>query len=283
MTAAVVALPRERPLTAEQRRLVESDPELGRRAVGAVVKRYGMVMAPDEMLQEAALAVVLAARSYDPARGPFGRWAFYKACHAILDAAKTGGKHEALQKKARAAVFGRLSDGRGALDEEHLLEVFGMGEDPIHKKVATFCNDLVDEALRATWQDGGEAAVARREQAATAVRVLKAAIGELSDTQRTMLALRFQEDAELDAIAARVGMSSRTMRRRMKELVDWLRSRLAAAGVTALPEWFRGEHGELFAEAGAAAGGAATSATAGAVAGDAAMSATMSRERAGGS
>ncbi|XYH96521.1 RHS repeat domain-containing protein [Sorangium sp. So ce1128] len=173
MTAAVVALPRERPLSAEQRKLVESDPGLGRRAVGAVVKRYGMVMAPDEMLQEAALAIVLAAQSYDPARGPFGRWAFYKACHAILDAAKTGGKHEALRRKARAAMFVRLADGRGAQDEEHLLEVFSMGEDPNHKKVATFCNDLVDQALRATWQGGGETAIAQREQAATAVRVLQ--------------------------------------------------------------------------------------------------------------
>ncbi|WP_437894166.1 sigma-70 family RNA polymerase sigma factor [Sorangium sp. So ce124] len=252
MTATVVALPRERPLSAEQRRLVESDPELGRRAVGAIVKRYGMVMSPDEMLQEAALAVVLAAQSYDPALGPFGRWAFYKACHAILDAAKVGGKHEALRRKARAAMLGRLTEGRarghGALDEEHLLEVFSMGEDPIHKKVASFCNDLVDEALRATWQGAGEGAVARREQAATAVRVLQEAMAGLSETQRTMLALRFQEDAELDVIAARVGTSSRTMRRRMKELVELLRSRLAAEGVTAMPEWFRGEHGELFEE-----------------------------------
>ncbi|XYH96531.1 sigma-70 family RNA polymerase sigma factor [Sorangium sp. So ce1128] len=246
--AAVVVLRRDRALTAEQRRLVESDPGLGRRAVGAVVKRYGMVMAPDEMLQEAALAIVLAAQSYDPARGPFGRWAFYKACHAILDAAKTGGKHEALRRKARAAMFVRLADGREAQDEEHLLEVFSMGEDPIHKKVATFCNDLVDQALRATWQGGGETAIAQREQAATAVRVLQEAMDELTETQRTMLALRFQEDAELDEIAARVGMSSRTMRRRMKELVERLRARLAAAGVTTLPEWFRGEHGELFEE-----------------------------------
>ncbi|WP_441292073.1 sigma-70 family RNA polymerase sigma factor [Sorangium sp. KYC3313] len=250
MTAAIVALPRERPLTAEQRRLVESEPELRRRAVGAVVKRYGMLMPPEEMLQEAALAVVLAARSYDPALGPFGRWAFYKACHAILDAAKAGGKHEALRKKARAAMFGWLAGGRGAPDEEHLLEVFTMSEDPVHKKVATFCNDLVNEALRATWHGGGEVAVAQREQAATAVRVLQETMRELPDTQRTMLALRFQQDAELDEIAAQVGMSSRTMRRRMKELVELLRTRLARAGVTTLPEWFRGEHGELFGDAG---------------------------------
>jgi RNA polymerase sigma factor (sigma-70 family) len=216
-------------------------------------------MAPEEMLQEAALAVVLAARSYDPARGPFGRWAFYKACHAILDAAKTGGKHEALRRKARAAMLGRLADGRGrgALDEEHLLEVFTMREDPIHKKVATFCNDLVDEALRATWHGGGEIAVAHREQAGTAVRALQEAMRELSDTQRTMLALRFQEDAELDEIAAQVGMSSRTMRRRMKELVALLRARLAVAGVTEMPAWFRGEHGELFEEASGAGDAAA--------------------------
>jgi RNA polymerase sigma factor (sigma-70 family) len=254
MTVVALPLGRARPLTEEQRQLLASEPWVVRNAVGAVAKRYGWVLAAAEMLQVGEAAVVVAARSYDAARGSFGRWAFYSVVHAILDAGKSERRHETLVRAVRARMLGRLAregrrDAESEDEREDLLDVYGKNEDRTPESLAKLCGELVDEAFEGAWTSGPEEVVGEREEAAVALRSLREALAELSSTQREMLALRFHEGVSVEEVAHRMGTSERTLRRESRALEAFLRARLNAVGITSVPAWFRGESGSLFREA----------------------------------
>jgi RNA polymerase sigma factor for flagellar operon FliA len=179
-------------------------------------RRLGPATPLDELRSGGNEALLLAARSYDPARGvPFRRWAALRIKGAMFDAMRA---HGALPRR----VYRQLR----ALETATLTEEARLEEDAAHPPrtpeeadtrltahlaslatsmtlslLSTPEGDELDHAPHE--QTSPEEQLAREELRVT----IRECIAELPDAERQILEGHFYEDLTIDQTAARMGLS----------------------------------------------------------------------------
>lgn len=221
-------------LTAAQRALVDSAPHVVARARSAVRRDHGELLrhiTSDQLDTEGTIAVGLAAQGFDPERGSFDQWAFYKACFAMLDLARDDGRFAKLKATARAGFFRHLCDARpfGDVHEESReaaqASVSATAAGPA---VAIFASLGLQPA-------DGEADVIERETIARVGRSLQRVVSELKPEQQRLLELCFAEDHSVKDAAKVLGLGYRSVLTGYHELMDLLGARLRSLGVHEVP------------------------------------------------
>jgi DNA-directed RNA polymerase specialized sigma24 family protein len=217
-------------LTAAQRALVDDAPHVVARARSAVRRDHGELLRNISNAQldtEGTIAVGLAARSFDPERGTFDQWAFYKACFAMLDLARDDGRFAKLKATARAAFFRHLCDARpsGEVHEESREAAqAGISATAAGQATAIFASLGLKPAV-------GEADVIERETIARVSRSLQRVVSELKPEQQRLLELCFAEDHSVKDAARVLGVGYRSVLTGYHELMDLMGARLRSLGV----------------------------------------------------
>lgn len=182
------------------------------------------------------LAVWRKLPSFDPERAVFERWAFYQALRAMIDASREDRKETLFEAALRRGVHGYVAqDDRPAESDFHN----DTPETDLRRLQAQTRRMGASAWLQADVERAGDGAEAERSMAAAeAVRAVHEEVGRLSDEQRAHLALRFWDEAEVEEVAARLGLSVRTLHRRWVETRDLLVARLHGRGIFGIPEGF---------------------------------------------
>lgn len=221
---------RERITPEERERLRTLAAQVGS-AASFLVRRAETRLDLDDLRSIGIHAVWEKLKAYDAERGPLDRWAFQIALSAMRDATRLDLRDTLFRKGMRrgAAAYGRLDDRPAESDfytdtpETDLRRLR-------HRTAALAGAAVVHAHVRAEEETGQVAEVWMAEEAA---RILREEKARLPAEQRRYLALRFWSDEEMKGIAAGMGISERTLRRRHVEVCDLLRTRLEARGVTA--------------------------------------------------
>lgn len=230
-------------LTAFQRALVESERGVARRACALVLRVYGRRLPYEEAEQVAERAVLDAARTFDPAKGSFGRWAYRRAIYAILDAAGVARGHEKATRRMRAIVVRRLSEEGYVPPEAASFDELTRWEEGASDQLAACGSAYVDAMLQAALTP--EEAVLAAEEAERAAGALRIVVGDLRPEQRELLRLQFDDDLKVKAIAKSLDVDYDTLLDRANDLKRRMKARLAFYGVRSMPEWLGLEPGEL--------------------------------------
>lgn len=244
-------------LTAEQRALVTSVPGLAERVALGVKRAFRLPHDARELVRHAHYGIARAAQRWD-GQTPFEAWARFKASRAVLDGAR-GQRHEDA-KSSTGRQTGLLyllhEDGQVRGDPLGASVEAAQGElDELTQGLAAAM--LADVAARPR-HAGGEDEVTRREDGARAAEALRTAFATLTAELRAVVALCFagaegdDEEATLEAVATRVGLSVSTVKRHRSRALQLLGARLAGQGITELPSWLD-EPWTAFLEAEAAA------------------------------
>jgi RNA polymerase sigma factor (sigma-70 family) len=98
---------------------------------------------------------------------------------------------------------------------------------PRRSKIRTFVPDNLEGLATGTFEDPVETAEAAAEQRQT-MGMLRRAFGRLSDEDRRLLSLRFEQRMPIPAIASFLGEPAKPLYRRISKLVSALRRSLAA-------------------------------------------------------
>jgi DNA-directed RNA polymerase specialized sigma24 family protein len=221
-------------LTPAQRALVDSVPDVVERARSAVRHDHGELLrniTNDQLRTEGTIAVCLAAHGFDPERGSFEQWAFYKACFAMLDLARDDGRFSRLKANARAAFFRHLCDARPLGDvheESREAAQAGVSATAAGQAGAIFASLGLKPA-------DGEADVIERETIARVGRSLHRVVSELKPEQQRLLELCFAEDHSVKDAAKVLGLGYRSVLTAYHELMDRMGARLRSLGVHELP------------------------------------------------
>jgi len=221
------------PLTAEERALVLSVPGLVERAAYEVLHRYGQLLPFKELASMGHFAVVLAAKSYDPAHGvPFAQWAFYRASHAMLDGARKE-RRDDLRNAARAAAMSFLARERRSGDDDPFAET----DETIRERLANFSDGVVAALLDGANQRSmtAEDAALANEAWTQAAAGLRAVIAELSPEQREIIEFCYVNGENLKRAAELQGVNYFTLLDRHQALLKLMGARLRRRGVQEMP------------------------------------------------
>ena len=228
-------------LTPEQTCLLESiDVDAtAERAVRAVVREWGQVMSRDDMFQECRFGVVRSAQSYEPGGCSFEKWAFFAACHAILEGSLSERRHDRMAKyrnligRVRQAAFAHMGQ------EHRLFDAFRDTADFVAAQRNGYSNStLVRMAATVSsgpFASGGEEEVLEREAAQRAISALKSLVEELQPEQRELLELHFRDGIPLVRIAAMRGQPYPALLAQYHALEKVLGARLSGRGIAELP------------------------------------------------
>lgn len=243
---SAVVRPLERA-TKEQKALILSVPGLAERAVREVRRSWGDGgLDRDDLVQIAHLGIFRAAQSYDPAKGTFPGWAFYKASNAVRDAVRQALGPRRPVDAARDAAEINFLTGTGV--PEH--------DDPAEPEQATFRHmvEFVEDMLVAELEgvmgamaslSPEEALMAKEEWKVTA-EALAAVVPDVKPERLDLLKKHYGEGLNLKQTAAAQGLSYWTILERHEETLGLLRARLRGRGVTAMPALIDGAAASLF-------------------------------------
>lgn len=230
-------------LTAFQRALVESERGVARRAVALVLRVYGRRLSFEEAEATAERAVTEAARTFDPAKGGFGRWAYRKAIYAILDVAGVERGHEKASRRMRAIAERRLSEEGYEPPAASSIDELTRWEEGASDELAARVSAYVDSLLLSAVTP--EDALIAAEEAERTARALRIVVGELRPEDRELLRLQFDDDQKVKAIAKSLGVDYDTLLDRANDRKRRMKARLAFLGVRFMPEFLDLEPGEL--------------------------------------
>ena len=180
------------------------------------------------------LAVWRRLGAYDPALGTFERWAFYRAFQAMLDVCRQERKETELEVQLRRGALGysTLEDSPAERDFHNDTPETDLarGQRRLQRiAVAAWVQPVVERGQE-------PAPIERWIAAAEALRIVHEEIARLSDEQRTHLDLRYWSETEVEDVAAALGVSVRTLRRRWADTRGVLEARLRARGIFGVPE-----------------------------------------------
>ncbi len=173
---------------------------------------------------------------FDPARATFDDWAFYQAQHAMWDAARSEQRETTLAADLRTGVRGHAAqDDRPPESDFH-----NDTAETDHRRLRLRTRAMaVSAVVEATNERGRESAALEQElEVAEEVLALRADIASFSEEDRMYLRLRFWDDQEVQAVAERLGIPERTLRRRWALVRERLLGRLERRGVYGVPEGF---------------------------------------------
>ena len=232
---SAIVRPLERA-TKEQKALIQSVPGAAERAVREVRRSWGNGgIERDDLVQIAHLGIFRAAQSYDPSKGEFAGWAFYKASHAVRDAVR-----QALGPR-------RPVDAAKDLAETNFLTGTGIptNDDPAEPEKATFRHmvEFAEELLSAELEGmmgamevlTPEEALLAKEEWEVTFEALSASVPDVKPERLDLLKKHYGEGLNLKQTAAAQGLSYWTILERHEETLGLLRARLRGRGVTGVP------------------------------------------------
>lgn len=196
--------------------------------------KLGGLFAVDELIAIARPAVLVAARSYDPARAPFAPYVTMKVKWAILDEARKSGRRHAAARAAACAALERLAeaeadaprdDGPPRGEADYQAELAQL----LAERAAALAMGLVslpDVERHAGDPETPEESLSREQLR----RHIRSAIAALPDRQRALVERHYFGDEQFDTIAAELGVSkswaSRLHAQAMEALAAALRDSL---------------------------------------------------------
>jgi RNA polymerase sigma factor for flagellar operon FliA len=189
----------------------------------------------DDLVSAGAVALVLSAGSFDPARGvPFARFAAIRIRGALTDELRTmDWASRAVRSRARSveSVRSMLAAQLSRSPERHeVAQAMGVGveeldaiEADVHRasvlSLQSLTPDDSSELLPAT-TDGPEGLLVRREQ----LGMLKDAVAELPDRLRTVVEEYFFAQRKMADIAAELGVTESRVSQLRSEALTLLRA-----------------------------------------------------------
>lgn len=223
-------------VTAEERERVRAIASAVARAARILLKHRRTHIPRSDLEALGMLAVWRQLAAYDPARGSFDLWVFYRAFGAMIDVSRTDQRQTSFEAEARRGAQGYVAqDDRPAQRD--------LDNDTPETDLGRLCARTRRIGVSAWFQtmlenvDEG-APVERKVTAAEAVRIVREELARLSEERRTYLHLRFWDQTEVLHVVERMGIPERTLRRRWAETRDLLERRLRARGVLGIPEGF---------------------------------------------
>ncbi len=200
-------------------------------------RQFGSYVQVDDLVSQGREALLGAARSFDPDRGvPFRRWANLRIRGAMIDFVRSQGnlprrvyrRLRALQ--AATQVQEGLTERTDPATPEQADEALSTElASAAMAMAASFLSMRADDALDQAPADAlsPEEAVARAEL----LRVVRAAIAERPDAERTLLERHYFDDVTFEQAAKELGLSkswaSRLHARAIESLAKTLRARIA--------------------------------------------------------
>lgn len=207
--------------------------------VGGIVRKLRRAfprVAADDLAQSAMEGVLEALPSYDPAKGPFPRFAWQRAYGKALDAALRDRRQTPRYFAMRAllATAEHLEQEEGEAEIDPFADV-----DPAHERLLEVCHDGAFAAFFGgtfeAWRSLGEDGVLGHLERQTAFRALQAALGVLDAEAWRLLELYYVDLLTWAEVGAQLGVSERQAKRRDHDLREALRRELRRRGVDQVP------------------------------------------------
>ncbi len=246
---SAIVRPMERA-TKEQNALIKSVPGVAERAAREVRRSWGTGgIDRDDLVQIAHLGIFRAAQSYDPKKGEFSGWAFYKASHAVRDAVRQAlGPRKAVDAARDTAETNYLT-GTGIPENDDPAESEGAS----FRHMVEFVEELfvaeMEGVMGAMQSLTPEDALMAKEEWEEAFDALSESVPSVKPERLDLLKKHYGEGLNLKQTAAAQGLSYWTILDRHEETLGLLRARLRGRGVTEMPEVIDGAVGSLFAVA----------------------------------
>lgn len=225
-----------RTLTTEERARVQEIAVHVARAAKILLKRRRTTLSKSDLEAVGMLAVWKRLAAYDPDRGAFDRWAFYRAFQAMLDVSGEAREETVLEGTLRRGTRGYVVQDDRPAEADFYNDTPETDLARVRRRLRGIRSAGWLQPIVETSND--TAPVERTIAATEAVRAVHEEVARLSDEQRTYLHLRFWDDAEVLEVAARMQISERTLRRRWAETRDLLEARLRARGIFGIPDGF---------------------------------------------
>ncbi len=223
-------------LTPDQKKWVRSVPGLAERVALEATRRFGSIKPMDAMVRSAHYGIALAARTFDPTRGPtFEEWASLKALWTIVDDARAERRQADRIAAGRCAAIEFLRfEHRPLRDEDaYATEQEDRAELNAYKAgvVAAYLRGIAVTPFSA----GGEDEMNERIDATRTATALSKVYEGLRPEQLELLAC--ETEAELQALAPKWGKSWWTLGRARAQLQKLIGARLVGQNVEAMPAW----------------------------------------------
>lgn len=248
MTAAAIAAPSSGETLTDRDGLVTEHLPLVGHLVRELMHRLPTHVNRDDLVSAGTVALVLSARSFDPARGvPFARFAAIRIRGALTDELRTmDWASRAVRSRAREveAVRATLAARLGRTPERHevaaemgvRVEDLDASDADVHRASVLSLQSLTSDEnadLLPTVNDGPEGLLIRREQ----LGMLKDAIAELPDRLRMVVQEYFFAQRKMADIAAQLGVTESRVSQLRSEALVMLRAglRTGADDEAALP------------------------------------------------
>jgi RNA polymerase sigma factor for flagellar operon FliA len=214
--------------------IVENLPLVGH-LVRELMHRLPAHVNRDDLVSAGTVALVLSARSFDPARGvPFARFATIRVRGALTDELRTmDWASRAVRSRAREveSVRAMLAGQLARSPERHeiaqamgiRIEELAAIEADVHRAAVLSLQSLTPDdtaELLPTTQYGPENVLVRREQ----LGMLKDAVAELPDRLRTVIEEYFFAQRKMADIAAELGVTESRVSQLRSEALTMLRA-----------------------------------------------------------
>lgn len=219
------------PLTPEQQALVKEAIGLVRARVAAHA-RYARPEQREELLAHGYAGAVDAASRFNPAlKVRFTSYAYTFIDGAILDALRWERKHRRLHRAASWAARSFVSETSDRFDVAWDDEATNRG------RLADYARRLVKSMVLGVVEAGDtlDDAAADVEDRRRAIEIVRGVYAALGDEERLLYALRYVERLSMHAVAAGLGVSVSTARRRLDALLDRMSAALLEGGVREMP------------------------------------------------
>jgi RNA polymerase sigma factor for flagellar operon FliA len=228
-------MPRREPLTPEQQRLVRGALGLVQRIAKRVARRFRRMTAED-LVSVGQEALVEAARTFDSQRGvPFEGFAYIRVHGEMRDHAMRESAPIA-QRVRRALDLG--SDVFGATDDGSDADPLNDTIEEARARARVWAHDCA-MAVAIAYLLGGattdpESDLAGARERALATRTLGEVIDQLADEDASLAREHYTGGVPLAEIAARRGVSERTVQRHHRRVLEVLKRALTKRGITSL-------------------------------------------------
>lgn len=246
---STIVRPMERA-TKEQKALIRSVPGMAEKAVGEVNRSWGMGgIERDDLVQIAHLGIFRAAQSFDPTKGEFPGWAFYKASNAVRDAVRQALGPRKPVDAARDAAESNYLTGTKIPEHDDPAEPERMS----YRNMVEFVEELflseMEGVMGALESLTPEEALIAKEEWQVAMAALSESVPSVKPERLDLLKKHYGEELNLKQTAAAQGLSYWTILDRHEETLVLLRARLRGRGVVEMPPIIDGMLESLFAEA----------------------------------
>jgi RNA polymerase sigma factor for flagellar operon FliA len=248
MTAAAIAAPSTGANLTDRDGLITDHLPLVGHLVRELMHRLPTHVNRDDLVSAGTVALVLSARSFDPARGvPFARFAAIRIRGALTDELRTmDWASRAVRSRAREVetVRATLAARHGHTPDRHevaramgvTVEELDASDADVHRASVLSLQSLTPDdnaELLPTTGDGPESLLLRREQ----LGMLKDAIAELPDRLRTVVREYFFAQRKMADIARELGVTESRVSQLRSEALTMLRAglRTGADDEAALP------------------------------------------------